>query len=510
MNPISKNKILGFLLICCLCLQYSRCHGQTQVPQTINAWYNYSPATAPSKLDINTPHNYTTTTAFWSQQWMRWKGSTVTWDMDTTTAFFGSPWSRSGFVFRTKFPGIAKNNSVSFFGDSAIAACTFHFANIIGQPFANAFEWWQVDSSGTMKLPLQLYIDGHHSAGYYKYPTVAVGYALEVGNQFSFGQWNNVNGTLHWDANNEPGHIRNLPSTSDFTTTVPLLIRGDSLIKGTSMYPVWYKESSLAGPNNYTIIGTSDKSVIVGGNSNFMMTALSSAMVGGNTNRMWGGNAFGVGDNEAMIGGFQNIDSAVDAAIIGGDDHRIHPNAAGSVIIGGGQNNLWATNASIIASGFSDIEPNASSGSIISGANSYVDSDKDTVFGSQAIILGGIGLKARSYGEVNVGQYNTDYTASSINHIALTDRSFNVGNGSSKNARADAFTILKNGHTGINAAADDPSLILDVKSSNRAFAPPRMTTTQKLAITSPTAGSMVYDTTLNQMSYFNGTTWVNF
>jgi hypothetical protein len=37
-----------------------------------------------------------------------------------------------------------------------------------------------------------------------------------------------------------------------------------------------------------------------------------------------------------------------------------------------------------------------------------------------------------------------------------------------------------------------------------------MTTVQKLAIASPDEGLQVYDLTLHQMSYFNGTTWVNF
>jgi hypothetical protein len=36
-----------------------------------------------------------------------------------------------------------------------------------------------------------------------------------------------------------------------------------------------------------------------------------------------------------------------------------------------------------------------------------------------------------------------------------------------------------------------------------------MTTTQKNAIASPATGLQVYDTTLNQMSYYNGTTWTN-
>jgi hypothetical protein len=54
------------------------------------------------------------------------------------------------------------------------------------------------------------------------------------------------------------------------------------------------------------------------------------------------------------------------------------------------------------------------------------------------------------------------------------------------------------------------SAILDVTSTTQGVLFPRMTTVQKLAIGSPAAGLQVYDTTLNQMSYFNGTTWVNF
>ena len=53
------------------------------------------------------------------------------------------------------------------------------------------------------------------------------------------------------------------------------------------------------------------------------------------------------------------------------------------------------------------------------------------------------------------------------------------------------------------------SAVLDLNSTTRGFLPPRMTTTQKNAIASPAAGLQVYDTTLNQMSYYNGTTWTN-
>ena len=51
------------------------------------------------------------------------------------------------------------------------------------------------------------------------------------------------------------------------------------------------------------------------------------------------------------------------------------------------------------------------------------------------------------------------------------------------------------------------STILDVQSTTKGFAPPRMTTTQKLAIASPANGLVVYDTTLNAKCFYDGATW---
>jgi hypothetical protein len=49
---------------------------------------------------------------------------------------------------------------------------------------------------------------------------------------------------------------------------------------------------------------------------------------------------------------------------------------------------------------------------------------------------------------------------------------------------------------------------MQVESTTQGFLPPRMTTTQKNAIASPATGLMVYDTTLNVITYYNGTTWI--
>lgn len=52
------------------------------------------------------------------------------------------------------------------------------------------------------------------------------------------------------------------------------------------------------------------------------------------------------------------------------------------------------------------------------------------------------------------------------------------------------------------------SVALEIKSTTTAFLNARMTTTQKNALTA-VAGLMVFDTTLNQLSYYDGSVWVN-
>jgi hypothetical protein len=62
----------------------------------------------------------------------------------------------------------------------------------------------------------------------------------------------------------------------------------------------------------------------------------------------------------------------------------------------------------------------------------------------------------------------------------------------------------------IGSASPNASAQLQVDSTVRGFLPPRMTTTQRTAISSPAAGLVVYDTTLNVMTYYNGTLWILF
>jgi hypothetical protein len=82
----------------------------------------------------------------------------------------------------------------------------------------------------------------------------------------------------------------------------------------------------------------------------------------------------------------------------------------------------------------------------------------------------------------------------------------------SGNADGDLSTekmrlVASTGNLLINTTTDVASSKLTIESTTQGFLPPRMTTTQKNAIASPATGLMVYDTTLNLMALYNGTTW---
>ena len=69
------------------------------------------------------------------------------------------------------------------------------------------------------------------------------------------------------------------------------------------------------------------------------------------------------------------------------------------------------------------------------------------------------------------------------------------------------MTIDGGGSVGIGVASPSASAILQADSTTKGMLPPRMTTTQRDAITSPATGLIVYDTTVNKLSVYNGTTW---
>lgn len=70
--------------------------------------------------------------------------------------------------------------------------------------------------------------------------------------------------------------------------------------------------------------------------------------------------------------------------------------------------------------------------------------------------------------------------------------------------------IQGQGRFGSNSFSLDASAQLELISTTRGFLTTRMTTAQRDAIVSPTAGLSIYNTTTNKHNYFNGTSWVEF
>ena len=54
----------------------------------------------------------------------------------------------------------------------------------------------------------------------------------------------------------------------------------------------------------------------------------------------------------------------------------------------------------------------------------------------------------------------------------------------------------------------DTKAILELSSTTLAFLPPRMTNTQRNAISSPATGSVIYNSTTNLLNHYNGSAWL--
>jgi len=143
-------------------------------------------------------------------------------------------------------------------------------------------------------------------------------------------------------------------------------------------------------------------------------------------------------------------------------------------------------------------------------------------------------LKVSDNGDVNIDngvaadmKVRISPTANKYLEIDRQGRQVRIYSGATGNAgifmtQADKFSIGVNNaplllldensnvRIGSGITSADTSAKLQVDSTTQGFLPPRMTDAEKNAIATPAAGLMIYDTTNNQMNYWNGSAWIAF
>jgi len=144
-----------------------------------------------------------------------------------------------------------------------------------------------------------------------------------------------------------------------------------------------------------------------------------------------------------------------------------------------------------------NINPNVgtiNSSAFVIGGSGNVGINREPVSGVGVSVSGSIGVDGLIIDQ-SVNRYVLGLASGSL-RLTLND------------AAQPVFQIANSSSTAIvfNSTNSYASAQLAIDSTTRGFLPPRLTTTQKNAIASPTAGLMVYDTTLNKLCVYT-TAW---
>jgi uncharacterized protein (TIGR02145 family) len=158
---------------------------------------------------------------------------------------------------------------------------------------------------------------------------------------------------------------------------------------------------------------------------------------------------------------------------------------AGESITTGNSNIFIGINA-----GYHSLQKPDAVNSIAIGNNAYTTKDNQVVIGNpnttETLLNGNLnftGNLMHNGTEFNLGD-SSDWVNDSQNNLSYTAGSVNIG-----------------------TTTPDVSAKLDVTSATQGFLPPRMTTTQRNAITTPAVGLQIYNTTTNCLNFYTPNGW---
>lgn len=133
-------------------------------------------------------------------------------------------------------------------------------------------------------------------------------------------------------------------------------------------------------------------------------------------------------------------------------------------------------------------------------SNASVTTQALTVSGANTVaIITGIQITSFRIGNTTSGQ--TYYFENNRYGVA---NSLNISTGA---GISHIMTLTPALQVGIGTSSPDSSALLDVSTTTKGLLPPRMTTTQKNAISTPAEGLIVYDTTLHKLCVRTASAW---
>jgi hypothetical protein len=123
-------------------------------------------------------------------------------------------------------------------------------------------------------------------------------------------------------------------------------------------------------------------------------------------------------------------------------------------------------------------------------------------------------FRVNDLGQVQIGRTTAINWTFSSNNLTSSQYAYILSSNGSVLSTSGNGGVLGNDtgakicDQGVGVSNQLASAVLECNSTTRGFLPPRMTTTQKNAIASPATGLVVYDTDLNALCTYNGTTWI--
>ena len=138
--------------------------------------------------------------------------------------------------------------------------------------------------------------------------------------------------------------------------------------------------------------------------------------------------------------------------------------------------------------------------------NTTGDNNSANGYYSGAHITGGAFPNTQTDNSVYLGANTKAQADSQTNQIVIGYDATGLGSNSAILGNSSISLTALRGSVLVNTTTNISSSQLTVESVSKGFLPPRMTTTQKNAIGSPTAGLLVYDLTLNKMCVYS-TQW---